>query len=213
MKMQSLKCPNWNGPYNPAKRACEYCGSYIIFTDLKEENYSSGLFNGGTKPDNYKGIYVYGILLDYDEYPVRMGVANYKKSMLNAVGGHLLLTNKRLAFISHAFNIGGKMALDLPLNHLKEAQIGANFGISGQYSVFDIANNKYTFVVYGQKEWTNRTNNAIAGKVGPLGNADSKQTSPALDYAKELVELKKLLDAGIITQEDYDIKKRMILKI
>jgi hypothetical protein len=74
---------------------------------------------------------------------------------------------------------------------------------------------KYTFVIYGKKEWVEKTNNAIAGKYKPLKSSVAANRKPeeAVGYVHELVELKKLLDAGIITQEDYDIKKRLLLKI
>jgi len=39
-----------------------------------------------------------------------------------------------------------------------------------------------------------------------------KQPSFTNNYS-ELVELKKLLDAGIITQEEFDAKKKEILKL
>lgn len=216
MNIKALTCPNCGGPYNPAKRNCEYCGSYIIFTNLNEENYSVETFLSAEKPDTYKGIYIYGILLDKDEYPVRMGGANYRKSMLNAVGGHLLLTNKRLAFISHSINFGGEMALYLPMNSLKRAEPGANLGISAVYSVYDNSNKKYTFVIYGRNEWVEKTNRAIAGEYEPLESFASVTSTPKTEsagYMQELVKLKELLDAGIITQEDYDIKKRILLKI
>lgn len=208
MNLKSLQCPNCGGAYNPAKRNCEYCGSYIIFTDLKEENYSANDFLDDNRPQNYKGIYIYGILLDHDEYPIRMGVANYKKSAFNAVGGHLLLTNKRLAFISHGLNFGGKMELNIQLNQLTRADAGANFGISAQFHAYDIFSNKHTFVIYGRNEWVNKTNGAINGDCEPI-NPEKKDTA----YIDELVQLKRLLDQGIITQEDFDIKKRLILKI
>ena len=52
-------------------------------------------------------------------------------------------------------------------------------------------------------------------KVNPpviKAQTSGKNTTPASDdYAAELVKLKQLLDSGIITEEAFTIKKRMIL--
>ena len=49
-----------------------------------------------------------------------------------------------------------------------------------------------------------------------INNYDEKKEVPVSqpksgDYVEELQQLKKLLDAGIITEDEFNIKKRMLL--
>ena len=103
--MSSTNCPNCNAPINPAKYTCEYCGSYVIMDTGNGTNYSRDMFLSVSRPKNYKGIYMYGRLLNPEEYPVRTGMANLYRSMCNGAGGHLVLTNKRFMFCSHGLNL------------------------------------------------------------------------------------------------------------
>ena len=75
-----------------------------------------------------------------DEYIIKEGSANFKKSAMNAVGGKLYLTNKRLAFEAHSFNFGGKTKVDLDLRQLVRCQSGKTMLISGEIEVFDKLN-------------------------------------------------------------------------
>ena len=103
--MSSTNCPNCNAPINPAKYTCEYCGSYVIMDTGNGTNYSRDMFLSVSRHKNYKGIYMYGRLLNPEEYPVRTGMANLYRSMCNGAGGHLVLTNKRFMFCSHGLNL------------------------------------------------------------------------------------------------------------
>ena len=53
--------------------------------------------------------------------------------------------------------------------------------------------------------------NAIKNKDSEPKNQSKPETSTSTDPAEELRKYKKLLDDGIITQEDFDQKKRMLL--
>nr|DAQ29032.1 MAG TPA: Short C-terminal domain [Caudoviricetes sp.] len=52
---------------------------------------------------------------------------------------------------------------------------------------------------------------AIKNKDSESKNQSKPETSTSTDPAEELRKYKKLLDDGIITQEDFDQKKRMLL--
>lgn len=47
---------------------------------------------------------ILGQILEKGEYPIYSGLANLYRGVLNAAGGHLVLTNKRFLFIDHGFN-------------------------------------------------------------------------------------------------------------
>lgn len=209
--MKAISCPNCGAPYNPKLRNCEYCGSYLIFTDKNEENYINMSFEVPADKKNYNGIYVYGIRLVGDEKPIRMGVANYSKSAFNTVGGHLLLTNKRLIFISHGMNFGGKIELELNLNDLIKAEVGANLIISGKFSVTDKYNKNYSYVVYGRHEWADMTKSEIQSYKSIQTFSQDNINIASSDFNDKLLKLHSLKNEGILTEEEYNDKKREIL--
>ena len=51
---------------------------------------------------------ILGQILEKGEYPIYSGLANLYRGILNAAGGHLVLTNKRFLFIDHGFNLQWK---------------------------------------------------------------------------------------------------------
>ncbi|MBQ9594827.1 MAG: SHOCT domain-containing protein, partial [Synergistaceae bacterium] len=83
-----------------------------------------------------------------------------------------------------------------------------NLFVSQHISIHENGNS-HRFVVYGGKEWINMINAAINDYTPSQGNNGNNSS----DYTAELVKLKNLLDRGIITQEEFAIKKRMILGI
>ena len=75
------------------------------------------------------------------------------------------------------------------------------------------------FTVYNIAQWLEKGNRALAGEFGSLEvSAPAPQAAPAGpapsgSYVAELKQLKELLDAGIITEEEFKIKKRQVLHI
>lgn len=51
---------------------------------------------------------ILGQILEKGEYPIYSSLANLYRGILNAAGGHLVLTNKRFLFIDHGFNLHRK---------------------------------------------------------------------------------------------------------
>ncbi|MST55775.1 hypothetical protein FYJ74_06985 [Pyramidobacter sp. SM-530-WT-4B] len=208
--LKTLNCPNCGGAYNPAKYRCDYCGSYVI---LSKENYvdlSEIPFDLESKIENkYPGIYVFGRLLGKGEKPILLGSANYLTGIVSA-GGKLLLTNKSLSFSAHGLNIGRKEA-KIDLRDITDVRMSANFLIS-QHIIVSTSNSSYKFVVHHGKEWVEKIKDAIT-HAEKFDERAGNSCAMASDYTVELRNLKKLLDEGIITQEEFDIKKRTILEI
>ena len=77
----------------------------------------------------------------------------------------------------------------------------------------------FEFTVYNIAQWLEKGNRALAGEFGSLEvSAPAPQAAPAGpapsgSYVAELKQLKELLDAGIITEEEFKIKKRQVLHI
>ena len=214
MNFKTFTCPNCGANYNPAKYQCEYCGSYIFISNENYKDFSNVKIefsqNQKTNACAYPGIYVYGRLLGKGERPMAMGAANYFTGVA-AAGGKLLLTNKSLSFSAHDFNVG-KKETRIELNQVSDVKVGANMLISQQILVSE--NGKtHKFVVYHGKEWVAKIKQAISNFSDEREQPTMQSASDCGDYIVELERLKQLLDMGVITEEEFNIKKRMLLGI
>ncbi len=80
--------------------------------------------------------------------------ANHSKG-LEAVGGKLYLTNKRLVFKSHKFNIQGH-ELSIPLSDISKVERTKTWGlINNSLSITTTGNKIEKFVVEQPGEWIN----------------------------------------------------------
>lgn len=219
MAFATLNCPNCGGAYNPINIKCEYCGSIIIMSNENQYNVPQQIIESvEADVENCPGVYVFGTLLGKGETPIRLGSANYYKNAFFNVGGKVLLTKRSIQFSTHTF-MQSKDTVVIPLKDVIKAEYDrSNLGISDQISVYT-NEKRHKFVVYGGSEWvsliekskaeinnikTSVVNSQKAGK--PMLNANN-------DYTDELIKLKKLLDSGIITEEEFAIKKRQLLNI
>ena len=210
--IRSMNCPNCGAPYNPAKYQCESCGSFVFMAQDNQFNVPQKAIDEirrkeADAAEKYPGVYVFGKILGTGEIPLRFGSANYVTSALSSSGGKLLLTGVCLYFSSHAFN-AGKEELRIPLEEITDVTYDRNQLISDRISVHT-AEKRHRFIVYGGKEWIEKIDHARKNP-RPV-NAGS--AGAGSDYTAQLTELKRLLDAGIITEEEFTIKKRMILGI
>ena len=212
---KAIHCPCCGAPYNPSKYICEHCGSFVLMSNEKQINVPQNIIDNFTTLSNqkeqlgekYPGIYVFGTLLGKGEIPIRLGAANYYTSAFFNVGGKILLTKDNLYFSSHTF-IQSKHELCISLNDITTVSFDkSNLGISDQISIYAYGK-RNKFVVYGGHAWVDMILTAKSNlNKNTLKNTQTNQIS----YTQELVELKKLLDAGIITAEEFAIKKRQLL--
>ena len=212
MALKTFICPNCGGAYNPTKYKCEYCGSYVIMSNENFVDLSKITIElKKNAENNYPGVYVFGRLLGQGEKPITLGVANYFTGMASA-GGKLLLTNKSLSFSAHGINVGRK-EVSISLNDVTNVELGANMLIS-QHILVSTATEKHKFVVYHGKEWVEKI---LEAKQHVNDYVEEQEVSQVVqvtaDYTVELRKLKELLNDGIITQEEFDIKKRTLLGI
>ncbi len=167
-------------------------------------------------PEKYPGIYFFGSLMGKGEVPLRLGAANYYKNMFNSLGGRLLLTEQKLYFSTHNI-FQGKSDLCLDLTEIDAASYEKNMIVSDKISV-SVAEKKHYFIVYGGNEWVSMIKDAFEkAKAAPPKTPVTVNSNEAVekrgDYTDELVRLKQLYDDGIITEEEFAIKKRQILGI
>ncbi len=222
MALKALICPNCGASYDPLQYRCAYCGSYIIdktdnFTDLTARKVEVQQLC----PDKYPGVYVFGRLLGEGERPIATGVVNY--NLVWSVGGKLLLTNKGMYFSAHALNVGVK-SVSIQLSDVIDVKMSANLFVSQRINIVT-TKGSHSFTVYHGKEWIARILEAKRhgcdapaseqqSPTEPVVPVQQTQNAPAADdYTVELRKLKALLDEGIITQEEFDLKKRSLLGI
>ena len=213
MNFKAFSCPNCGANYNPAKYQCEYCGSYIFMSNENYTDFSNVKIELPQKPKDdsgkYPGIYVFGRLLGAGERPITLGVANYFTGLVSA-GGKLLLTNKSLSFSAHAFNVG-RQETKIDLKQITDVKVSANLLIS-QHILVTANGKSHKFVVYHGSEWVQKIKEAIAKYDDVNTSVQSPSSnSSANNYIAELQQLKQLLDMGVITEDEFNIKKRMLL--
>lgn len=212
MKIQALNCPNCGGVYNPVHIRCECCGSFIIMSNENRYNVPAHIVEEIESNDsNCPGVYVFGTLLGEGETPLRLGAANYYKNAFVNVGGKVLLTKKSIQFSTHTF-MQSKDTIVIPLKDITKAEYDkSHLGISDQISVYT-SEKRHKFVVYGGKEWVKLIEDAKSEIPKTKASVSPGQTTNT-DYTEELIKLKKLLDSGIISEEEFTIKKRQLLNI
>jgi hypothetical protein len=105
-------------------------------------------------------------LLD-GEKVIKQGKAN-RSTIINAQGGELTLTNKRLVFVGHGMNIGeGTVSINLEdiLTFGKASTLVIFFPlpVPNAFKVVTQQGKKYKFTVGGRKKWVAELSNAING--------------------------------------------------
>ena len=103
--MKASNCPSCGAPVNPSTLHCEYCGSYLV-PEKDDENFVLSTFSTILNaPQEDSVVCICGRRLEKGEYPIRSGMANLYRGMMNAAGGHLILTNRRFLFVDHGMNL------------------------------------------------------------------------------------------------------------
>jgi hypothetical protein len=92
-----------------------------------------------------------GVELEADEKPIFESPANYFKS-IEAVGGKLFLTNKRLLFKSHKLNFQ-KSELSVALNDIVKINRFKSLGINNGISVLRTNDKVEKFIVEDPEKW------------------------------------------------------------
>tara|TARA_B100001250_G_C19791094_1_gene786531 strand:- start:1782 stop:2105 length:324 start_codon:yes stop_codon:yes gene_type:complete len=103
--------------------------------------------------------------LHENEKLIKKGGANLQKG-IEAVGGYLYLTNQRLIFESHSFNVQtGNTIIDLSnINSIEKCWtkfLNVIPLIPNSLAVFSKEGDEYRFVLFGRSAWEIKINEAI----------------------------------------------------
>ena len=117
----------------------------------------------------------------------------------------LVVTDKR---------VYGKAAfgtrIDLPIN--KISSIGLGVKLFSSVAVATSSGKIKFYLLKNREEVYQIISNAIANFETPIAEINNKQNSSfVVSAADEIKKYKELLDSGVITQEEFDVKKKQLL--
>lgn len=139
-----------------------------------------------------------------------MGV--YEAEFLNsdvAHNGVFIATNHRLVF--YGKRLTGYDLEFYPYNTISSIETGKK--MLGHYLTFFASGNKVHMKWIQDSDFTNFVT-FVRGKIGKKENATAAaQIQQPVDTAEELRKFKSLLDEGIITEEEFNAKKKQLLGI
>lgn len=122
----------------------------------------------------------------------------------------IVCTNKRIVFLDKGMIFGLKQ-VEIPIDKINS--IGQKRGlILGEIHIQDGASNRKIESV--SKETIAPFIEAVNKEIENYKNSlrgNSNQTQANTSVADEIIKLKSLVDAGVLTQEEFDTKKRQLL--
>lgn len=149
------------------------------------------------------------------EQIILQGLCNQVKGAV-VENGHGMLTNQRFIYSKHSLahiavmgafvNLTrGDFEFDIPLADITEVEETKR--LFSKILVIHTKNAEYRFFFTKLEEWKIAFNNALASGDG----VEQVQTVPGGSVADELLKFKKLLDAGAITEQEYEEQKAKLL--
>lgn len=118
--------------------------------------------------------------------------------------GSLRLTDQMLTF--RANNGKNQYDLDIRLSDVEDVRTGAN-GLVAYNVLIYLKEQKYVFSVGRNAGWPEKIKQAAVAQRNRTSSAGKQKT----DYIDEIRRLKELMDAGIITEEEFTAKKKSLL--
>ena len=107
---------------------------------------------------------ILGQILEKGEYPIYSSLANLYRGMLNAAGGHLVLTNRRFLFIDHGFNLQWKARKEeesIYLDDVADVETKTVMFVSKRLVVKKKNGTEQEYVVWNLDKWMNAVRNIM----------------------------------------------------
>lgn len=149
------------------------------------------------------------------EQIVLQGLCNQVKGAI-VENGHGMLTNQRFIYSKHSLahiavmgafvNLTrGDFDFDIPLADITEVEETKR--LFSKILVIHTKDAEYRFFFTKMEEWKIAFANALEGK----SDTEQVQAVPSRSVADELLKFKNLLDAGAITEDEYNAQKSRLL--
>jgi len=203
---KKLFCPNCGAQLNEGDQYCVECG----------KKWSSGQTQESVETAPGVETVQERILSDAhvqsrpeknEEIVLQCGEVYYFKSG-KGIGkkGTLLLTDRKLTFT--AFAARTELDMEFLLKDVEKVKSCGHqnffYDLIGVY----LKDKQYVFTVKKKEEWLDKINNAV----NAVKNSKVKPTvKQGADYIDEIKRLKELADAGIITEREFEAKKKSLL--
>ena len=107
---------------------------------------------------------ILGQILEKGEYPIYSSLANLYRGILNAAGGHLVLTNRRFLFIDHGFNLQWKAKKEeesIYLDDVADVETKTVMFVSKRLVVKKKNGTEQEYVVWNLDKWMDAVRNIM----------------------------------------------------
>ena len=107
---------------------------------------------------------ILGQILEKGEYPIYSSLANLYRGILNAAGGHLVLTNRRFLFIDHGFNLQWKARKEeesIYLDDVADVEAKTVMFVSKRLVVKKKNGTEQEYVVWNLDKWMDAVRNIM----------------------------------------------------
>ena len=107
---------------------------------------------------------ILGQILEKGECPIYSSLANLYRGILNAAGGHLVLTNRRFLFIDHGFNLQWKARKEeesIYLDDVADVETKTVMFVSKRLVVKKKNGTEQEYVVWNLDKWMDAVRNIM----------------------------------------------------
>jgi len=201
---KKMFCPQCGTPFTQGDVFCVECGEKL---DARKPQQTVEVpVKAAEKPvTEQPKVHIEQEPVENEETILRSGDGYYYKSTFSTPRGVLLLTDEKLSFTARSSKTDDD--LEIPLEAVEKVKLTATDIVWQRIGVF-LKDKQYIFGVRKGKEWVEQIENTVKEvKSGKAAPATRRNT----DYIDEIRRLKELLDAGILTQEEFDAKKKSLL--
>ncbi|WP_084245170.1 PH domain-containing protein [Planomicrobium okeanokoites] len=133
---------------------------------------------------------------------------NLVQGMYNTSQGILIATNRRLIFIDKGM-FGGLKVEDFPYDKISSIQYSTGI-MFGKVTIFTSWNRAEITQI--EKAHVRIFAETVRARIsGGEKKENKEQFHTAVSAADEIIKYKSLLDAGVLTQEEFDVKKKELL--
>ena len=133
---------------------------------------------------------------------------NTKKK--SKVSGIFILTDKRILFNYKALAVEEIESFNL--SDIQNVDFTANSMSGGHIAIHTLTNTLEILVTY-KKAIANKIHDVINKAIDDYNSSDKVQSSGQADYLEQIEKLHDLFKQGIITQEEFETKKKQLLNL
>lgn len=142
-------------------------------------------------------------------YPTNLTIRNVNSRKKETLPGVALLTDKRFMF---KYKVGFESSLEvINLEHIENVNIARNALLASSIQLNSLTKT-YELLISHKKGLVDKIGQTFEKAINDCKFKQEQQTV-ITSSADEILKFKKLLDEGIITKEEFEIKKKQLLNL